>query len=311
MIPLPQKPKIVEKKGNSAIFEIEGLFPGYGVTVGNALRRVLFSSLEGASITVVKIKGVGHEFSTIKGVLEDVIEITLNLKQIRFKMQGNEPQKATIIARGEKEIRASDIKTPSQLEVINKDAYIATITDKKTELEIELQIEKGLGYISAEQLRKGKVEIGTMVLDAIFTPIRKVNFEVENMRVGDRTDFNRLKLFIETDGSIAPEDSLIRASEILVEHFNVCMPEKEAEKTEKKNGAGIKEKGEDAIQLKIEDLKFSTRTINALTAGGIKTLGGLSRKSAESLKEVEGLGGKGFEEIKKVLKKYGFQLKEG
>lgn len=313
MIPLPQKPKVIQKHGNSAVFEIEGLYPGYGVTIGNALRRVLYSSLEGAAVTSIKIKGASHEFSTIPGILEDAVEIILNVKQLRFKIDGNEPQTATISVKGEKEITASDIKVPTQLTVINKDARIATITDKKTDFEMELRVEKGLGYMLAEQRKKVKTEIGIVELDAVFTPIKKVNFEVENMRVGDKTDFNKLKLLIETDGSIAPEEALTQASEILVAHFNVCIPEKvEQEKskiTEKEEGAEKKESG-NASQINIEDLKLSTRTINALISGGVKTLGGLMRKDEKDLLELEGLGDKGMKEIRKVLKKYGLELKE-
>lgn len=312
MIPLPQKPRIIQKEGNTATFEIDGLYPGYGVTLGNALRRVLFSSLEGAAITSVRIKGAPHEFSTIPGILEDVIEIIINLKQIRFTMEGLEPQLATLTKKGEWEIKASDIKTSSQLEVINKGIHVATLTSKKSEIDIELFVEKGLGYIPAGQRKKGKTEIGTILIDAIFTPIRKVNFEVENMRVAERTDFNRLRLFIETDGSITPEKALNQASEILVEHFNLCAIE-EAEKPQRQErgeeSAKGKEAGEDVLETKIGDVKLSARTINALIGGGVKTIAGLVRKSEKDLLGLEGLGEKGLKEIKKALKKYNLELK--
>jgi DNA-directed RNA polymerase subunit alpha len=222
MIPLPLQPKIIEKKGNWARFEIEALYPGYGVTIGNSLRRVLISSLPGAAVTQMKIKGVSHEFSTIPGVLEDVITIMLNLKQLRFRVFADEPQKATLKVKGEKEVLGSDFEYPAQVELINKDLHIATLTDKKAELEMEIQIEKGIGYLPREARRqKEKLEIGVIPLDAIFTPIKRVSFKVENMRVGERTDFDRLFLEIETDGTISPQEAFSQASEILVKHFNL------------------------------------------------------------------------------------------
>jgi len=221
MIPLPLSSKIIEKKRNKAVFEIEGLYPGYGVTIGNSLRRVLLSSLEGAAVTRMKIKGVPHEFSTIPGILEDVIQIMLNLKQLRFKIYTDEPQRAILKVKGEKEVKGSDFEIPAQLELVNKDCHIATLTDKKAELEIEIQVEKGIGYLPREARKKEKLEVGTILLDAIFTPIRRVTFRVENMRVGERTDFDRLFLEIETDGTISPEAAFFKTSEILVKHFSL------------------------------------------------------------------------------------------
>lgn len=235
MIPLPSKPKIIEKKGNRAVFEIEGLYPGYGVTIGNSLRRVLISSLEGAAVTSLKIKGVQHEFSTIPGVLEDVISIILNLKKLRFKLFTDEPQKAILKVKGQKEVKASDFELPPQVELVNKDAKVLTITDKKKELEMEIQVEKGVGYESVERRKKEKLEIGVIPLDAIFTPIRNVSFRVENMRVGKRTDFDRLFLDIETDGTTTPEEAFTKASEILVKHFSLFRENYE----EKKKGSKI------------------------------------------------------------------------
>jgi len=221
MLFLPTKPKITKQEKNKAVFEIEALYPGYGVTIGNSLRRVLLSSLDGAAITQVKIKNVPHEFSTMPGVLEDIIQIMLNLKQLRFKIYTEEPQKATLKVRGEKKVRGSDFEIPAQLELVNKDCHIATVTDKKTELEIEIQVEKGIGYSPRETRKKEKLEIGTIPLDAIFTPVRRIAFRVENMRVGERTDFDRLFLEVETDGTILPEDAFCRASEILVKQFSL------------------------------------------------------------------------------------------
>jgi len=221
MIPLPLQPKIIEKKDNEAVFEIEALYPGYGVTIGNSLRRILLSSLSGAAITRVKIKGIQHEFSTIPRVFEDVISIILNLKQLRFKIYTDEPQKGRLKVKGEREVKGSDLELPGQVEIVNKDAHIATLTDKKAELEMEIQIEKGLGYVSSERRKKEKIEIGQIPIDAIFTPIQRVSFKVENMRVGERTDFDKLFLEIKTDGTITPEEAFFQASEILVRHFSL------------------------------------------------------------------------------------------
>ena len=206
-ITLPKKPKVITKDNFKAVIEVEDIYPGYGMTLGNALRRVLLSSLEGAAITMVKIKGVPHEFSTIPSVAEDVMEILLNLKQLRFVLHSSEPQEARLKISGEKTVTATDIECPSQVEVINKSAHIAELTDKGASLDIEMTIEKGFGYVQAEQSKKEKLDVGAIALDAIFTPIRKINYEVEDMRVGDRTDFNRLRVLMETDGTIDPEEA--------------------------------------------------------------------------------------------------------
>ena len=221
MIPLPQPTKIVEQKQNRGVFMIENLYPGYGVTIGNSLRRVLLSSLEGAAITQVKIKGATHEFSTLPGVLEDVVSILLNLKQARFRLYGEEPQKATLKVKGEKEVTCADFEVPASLELITKDLLLAHVTERSAELDMEIQVEKGIGYVPAEERKKEKQEIGSITLDAIFTPIKRVSSKVENMRVGDRTDFNRVTLEIETDGALTPEEAFFQATEILLKQFEV------------------------------------------------------------------------------------------
>lgn len=311
MINLPQKLNIVKNEGNRTIFEIEGLYPGYGVTLGNSLRRVLLSSLPGAAIVGVKITGVHHEFSTIPHVAEDVIGIILNLRQVRFKKFVDEPVKLRLAAKGEKEVKAGDIKTTADIEIINKEAPIATLTDKKADLEIEIEVDSGLGFVPVESKKKEKLEIGMIAVDALFSPIRKVNFEVENMRVGDRTDFNRLRFDIETDGSTTAEEAFKKSCEILVEQFNSLLSEEKEAEVDNETGEGApKEEMDDAGKIKVEDLKLSARTIASLTDGGIKTVAGLIKKNEESLKEIEGLGDKGISEIKKALKKLKLTLKE-
>jgi DNA-directed RNA polymerase subunit alpha len=236
MIPLPKAPKIIKKEKNKATFEIEALYPGYGVTIGNALRRVLLSSLEGAAVTQMKIKGVPHEFTTIPGVLEDVVTIMLNLKQLRFRMIGEEPQRASLKVKGEKEVKGADFELPAQLELVNPDCHIATLTSKNAKLEMEILVEKGVGYLPRERKRKEKLEIGVIPVDAIFTPVKRVAIRTENMRVGERTDFDRLFLEIETDGTITPEEAFLKACEILINQFSFLKEnlEKHEEKTQRK-----------------------------------------------------------------------------
>jgi DNA-directed RNA polymerase subunit alpha len=241
MISLSQPTTIIENKGNNGVFEIAALYPGYGVTIGNTLRRVLLSSLEGAAITQVKIKGVEHEFSTIDGVMEDVVTILLNLKQVRLKSHSEDPQKATLKVKGEKKVTAADFDLPSQVEVVSKDAFIAQITNKSTELEIEIQVEKGIGYVPAEARKKEKQEIGTIMLDAIYTPVKRVSTKIDDMRVGDRTDFNRLRVEVETDGTISPEEAFYQAAEILIKEFEVIISGVE-KKTQAKPDTEDKEK---------------------------------------------------------------------
>jgi len=306
-ISIPQKPKIVKTEGNRAVFEIEGLHPGYGVTLGNALRRVMLSSLPGAAVVGIKIKGVQHEFSTILHVAEDVIEIILNLRQIRFKLYSDQPVRLNLVAKGEKEAKAGDIKTTSEVEIINPEVVIANLTNKKAELEMEIEIDKGLGFVPVEARKKEKLEIGYIAVDSQFAPIRKVNFETENMRVGDRTDYNRLRIDIETDGSVTPEEAFNQSNKILVEQFKALIGE---ETTEKSAAEQTDEATQDPLKTKIEDLKFSVRTANALLAGGVKIVGSLVKKNEVALREIEGLGDKGINEINKALRKLGLGLKE-
>jgi len=211
--------KKISETDTQGVFEIEGLYTGYGITVGNALRRILFSSLPGAVITQVKIKGINHEFSALPGVVEDIVELTLNLKKIRFRSHTDEPQVLLLRVKGEKEVTAADIKTNPQVEIVNPDAHIAVLTTKSAELDMELVVNRGLGYVPAKTRLQEKLPIGVIMLDAAFSPVIKANFTVGNMRVGDRTDYNRLRITIETDGSVSPSASLKKACNILQDHF--------------------------------------------------------------------------------------------
>jgi len=222
-IPLPTNLEIKEVKGNKATAIIEPCYPGYGVTLGNAIRRVLLSSIEGAAITAFKIKGSSHEFSTLPHVKEDLVEIILNLKRIRLQIFSDEPIKLNLRIKGEKVVTAADIEKNAQVEIISTNAPILTLTDKNAEVEMEITVGKGRGYVTVEERAKEKVDLGTIIIDAIYSPMVSVGFEVENMRVGERTDFDRLVLKLETDGSINPKDALRQASEILVKHFEFVL----------------------------------------------------------------------------------------
>lgn len=211
--------KKVSEDDKVGVFAIEGLYRGYGLTVGNAMRRVLLSSLPGAAITRFKINGVKHEFTTIPGVVEDVVEIGLNLKKVRFHFYAKEPQVLTLKVKGEKEVKAGDIKGNADVVVANPNLHIATLTAKDAGLDVEFTIEKGLGYVPVESQKVEKLPIGTIALDAIFSPIVNVNFTVENMRVGDRTDYNRVLLQVETDGTVLPSRAVHKAADILLDHF--------------------------------------------------------------------------------------------
>lgn len=215
----PQEIKVTATGDNQGKVEILGCYPGYGPTLGNALRRVLLSSLEGAAINSVKITGVAHEFSTIEGVMEDVVQIILNLKQIRFAMEGDENVILSLKKKGEGPVTAGDIKTPTGIEVVNKELVIATITDKKIELEMEIQVDKGLGYVAVESRERDEKQIGVIAIDSVYSPVKRVNYEVENMRVGKRTDYDKVTLEIITDGTITPEAAFATANSILVAQF--------------------------------------------------------------------------------------------
>ena len=315
---LPQKPKCTATDESSARFEILGCYPGYGMTVGNALRRVLLSSLEGAAVTAVKIKGISHEFSTMDGVMEDAVQIILNLKKIRFKMHSDEPIKVSLKHKGEGKVTAREIKCPSSVEVVNGDQLIATVTDKKVEFEMELEITKGLGYVPIEQQQRDEKEIGVIAIDAVYTPIRRVNYEVENMRVGKRTDYNKVTLDVVTDGSITPKEAFEEAVQILISQFSALSefeaPVQEAvieEAPVQEEPKQQVEEKEDPMQIRVADLKnLSTRTINVLEENNIVKVKDIVNYDEEGLKALSGMGDKGIKEIKKSIGEFGFTLKQ-
>ncbi len=322
-ITLPSKPKVITEDGFKGSYEIENLYPGYGHTLGNSLRRIILSSLFGAAITTVKIDGVSHEFSTLSGVKEDVITILLNLKKVRFRLSTMDSQVVTLSVKGIKDITAKDIKVSGQVEVLNPEQPIATLTDKKASLDIEITVAKGFGYVPKELHQKEKIEVGNIAVDAIFTPIRRVNYEVDNMRVGDRTDYNRLHITIETDGTITPRRALEASIEIMINQLKAVIGFVETEEVVAVKDANpiIEVSGEhkstkkeaidtDFLKTRIEGLDLSTRTTKALSNANIRTVGGLVRKNEEDLLEVDGLGDKGIQEIKRALASREMTLKE-
>lgn len=318
-IVLPSKPRIVKEEGSTGTFEIDGLYPGYGHTLGNSLRRIILSSLPGAAITAVKIEGASHEFETLPGIKEDVITIILNLKRVRIALSGDEPQMLSLKVKGVRAVTAGDIEHPGQIEILNPRQPIAALTERNASLTIELRVEKGLGYLPKEVLQKDRVDIGQIALDAIFSPVRRVNYEVENMRVGNRTDFNRLKIYIETDGSLTPKDALVRSIEIMisqlkaivgfVEPDSLALGKIEGQKEEEEKEEPRQEIDTELLKTRIETLGLSQRAANALAGANIRTLGGLVRKKEEDILDIDGLGTKGVQEIKKLLGGMGITLK--
>ena len=241
--------KTVSEDAKNGVFEVEGLFAGYGLTVGNALRRALLSSLPGAAVTEIKIKNVPHEFSTLPGLKEDIVELALNFKKLRFRLHVDEPQVLALKMKGEKAVTGGDIVLNTNVELINPDEVLATLTAKDAELDMEVTVERGLGYVPVEARKtEGRLAIGTIAIDAIFTPVTRVNYTVEDMRVGDRTDFNRLRLEITTDGTVSPSSALHKAANILKDHFEkvgtVAVEDFEV------HGAAKAVKGESAAETK-------------------------------------------------------------
>ncbi len=307
-VTLPSKPRVVSEDGVAGTYEIDSLYPGYGHTLGNSLRRIILSSLQGAAVTQIKIEGVSHEFATIEGMRETVMEMLLNLRRVHFILHGDEPQPISLLVKGSRAVTAKDLQLPTQVEVANPEQHLFDLSGKNA-VEFTATVERGLGYVPREVLTKEKVDIGTIALDATFTPIRRVNYEVENMRVGDRTDFNRLRILIETNGTIAPRAALERAIEIMIHQLKAIVGFQETAPAEAgEAGAGGFE-SKDAGKTKVAELGLSSRVAAALEEAGIKTAAGLARKSASVLQELDGIGEKAVTEISEALAKLGFTLK--
>jgi len=290
---------------------VEPLERGWGTTIGNALRRVLLSSLESGAITAVKIQGVAHEFATIDGVIEDVAEIILNLKEIKFKMdEGIDSEFAILEVKGPAKVSAKDIKLPNGIEVVNPDVHIATIDSPDTEFKMEIKIEKGRGYVTVEEM-EAPTEIGWILIDTAFSPITKCTFHVEPTRVGDKTDYDKLILEIYTDGSITPDEALTKASNLLIKHFELLLNPtvRRVETVKKAVPESIAQRiEEDKLSLAIDELDISSRATNTLKKLGIQTIGDLVKMTEEDLKEAKSIGRKALKEIKEALADLGLEL---
>lgn len=293
---------------NYGRFVAEPLERGYGVTLGNSLRRVLLSSIEGAAVTSVKIEGVSHEFSAIKGVLEDIPEIILNIKNLVLRSYSKSPKKIYIKAEGEKEVKAKDIITDESIEVINPNLHIATLTSKDAKLNMEMEVGKGRGFVPAEANKREDMPIGAIPVDSIFTPVKKVSFKVENTRVGKRTDYDRLILEIFTDASIEPKEALIYAAKVLSKHLEFFftlgeMPEEEEEELTPEE-ISLYEK----LKIPISELELSVRSANCLREANIKILADLVEKTEAEMLFYRNFGKKSLNEVVSLLKTMGLSL---
>ena len=305
-----ERPKIecVETRSDYGRFVVEPLERGFGTTLGNSLRRVLLSSLPGAAVTSVKIDGVLHEFSTIEGVKEDVTEIILNLKELCCKLYSDQPKKLIIDAKGECEVKASDIQPDADVEIINPDLHIATV-GAGARLYMEIMLERGRGYVSAERNKRPGMPIGEIAVDSIFTPINKVNFVVSDTRVGENTDFDKLTLEVWTSGNIKPEEAASLAAKILTEHLSLFV-----DLTEHVQGVEImvekeEDKKEKILEMTIEELDLSVRSYNCLKRAGINTVDELVQRNEEEMMKVRNLGRKSLEEVQQKLSALGLTLR--
>jgi DNA-directed RNA polymerase subunit alpha len=320
-----------------ATFVLEPLHTGYGTTLGNSLRRVLLSTLPGAAVTAVKIKGVEHEFSTLEGVKEDAISIILNLKKVRVKSFKDEPVKLSLDKKGEGPVTAGDFAKSSDVEVVNPDQIVATLTSKDASISMEVTIERGRGYVPVEDREKEQLEIGTIAIDSIYTPVRNVSMDVSSARVGQITNFDKLTMHVETDGTLTPEEAMQRAASLLTDHLSLFVKDIKLESdTEKRTplmdaatpaprkigeimGAAMAVQpsadqeapaGSD-MDMPIEELGLSTRTINALHNNDVKKVKDITKMTEQELAELQGLGGKALAEITKALKKLDLTLAGG
>ena len=314
----PSKVSIKEDKGNEAMIIIEPCYTGYGITLGNSLRRVLLSSLPGAAVTAIRIKGIDHEFSTIPSIKEDLMQIISNLKSLRLKLHSDESVKLELHKKGKGAITAADIEKNSDVEIMNNDLVIAEATNKDAKLDMEIVVEQGRGYVPLEQKNVNDSEIGMMAVDSIFTPILAVGFEVNNIRVGKRTDFDQLEIKVKTDGTITPLEAVVESAKILIKQFSIIsdvnkvedlMEEIKKEKELKENEKSEKKENQED-EVSISELNFSTRTFNALDKAKIRNIKDLSERKIEELLKLPGFGKTALQEVQKAVKKYDVQLEE-
>lgn len=296
----PTLARVDEHSGNSATFIVEPLHTGYGQTLGNSMRRVLLSSINGAAVTAFKIEGVTHEFTTVKGVKEDVVEIMLNLKNLHFRSHAEEPVTVRLEKKGAGKVLAKDIKTTADVEVINGDALIATIDDAKATLIIDIVVDTGRGYRTIEESAAKRAHGDFIALDAMFSPVTRVRYKVESTRVGQATDLDKLSLTVDTDGSITPKEAFEEAAAILINQYTALAG---STRVQAGPAAGTKDSDLDGNQLMtpIEDLNLTARTTNALINNDIRTINDLVTLSDTELRELKGFGSKALDEVKEKL----------
>ncbi len=306
-----EKPNIecleVDDTNNYAKFVCEPLERGYGVTIGNSLRRILLSSLPGCSITSVKIDGVLHEFSTIPNIVEDVPEIIVNLKNVRLKFDENEEKVLRIDYKGEGEVKASDIITDGTVEILNPDLHIATVAEGGS-LKMEMTADRGRGYNSAEKNKKANQEISQLPIDSIYTPVKKVNYQVENTRVGQMVDYDKLVIEVWTDGSLKAHEALSLAAKVMTGHLELFIDLSEATKNTQVMIEKEESKKEKVLEMSIEELELSVRSFNCLKRAGISTVEDLTNKSETDMMKVRNLGKKSFDEVTAKLHSLGLDF---
>ena len=321
-IVIPSKPKAVKEEGFSGVYEIDGLYPGYGHTLGNSLRRIILSSLPGAAVTRVKITGAEHEFSTLPGVKRGRHHHSPQFEKAPRQTLDRRAANPHPLRKRLKRPHRKGHRTSRSGRDIESRTAIAELTDKAAALDMEITVEKGLGYVSKDVLHKDRVDIGAIALDASFSPVKRANYEVENMRVGDRTDFNRLRIAIETDGTVTPREALEQSIGTMITQLKSVVgwkedepePEKKAEDEIAEGAEGSKGDAKPSVDVeflktRIDDIGLSPRTTKALSNANIRTVGGLARKKEIDILDIDGLGSKGIQEIKKVLAQYGIALK--
>ncbi len=311
------KPKIEiqdsSEDGKYARFVCTPLERGYGITIGNSLRRIMLSSLPGTAVSQVKVDGVLHEFSTLPGVKEDLTEIILNIKNlaIRNNSSSDEPKTAYIECDGEGEVTGADVQCDQDVEIVNKDQHIATLSGKDAKLYIELTITGGRGYVSAEQNKSPELPIGVISIDSIYTPVERVNMSVENTRVGQQTDFDKLTLDVYTNGALSPEDAVSLAAKVLSEHLNLFVDLSDAASRTEVMSAKKEDVKVDVMNMSIDELELSVRSYNCLKRAGINTVSELTNKTSDEMMKVRNLGRKSLEEVLEKLKDLGLKLKAG
>lgn len=317
---LPSQFSTLSENATHGVYEIGGLYPGYGHTLGNSLRRIILSSLPGAAVTTVKIEGADHEFASYKGMKEDILSLVLNIKKLRARLVGVTEATVELSIKGPKVVTAKDITNlGGVVEITNTDEYLCELTDK-VDLKVEITFTSGIGFMGRESIRREKLPAGTIVLDSVFSPIRKASYVVDNMRVGERTDYNRLEIAIETDGTITPREAFEQSLALMINQLRAIANLKEefidaprvAAVTSGTEDAedDMEDSHTDALKTRIDTLGLSTRVMNALSEANIRTLGGLVRKAENDLLELEGFGSKGLDEIKEVLTRFDLKLKD-